>query len=894
LAGDGGVGRASVITGQSVFYAGGGGGGYHGNNAGGPVYRTSPRSAGDGGQGGGGNGAQPTGYETVETVTASPGSANTGGGGGGAGKAGTLESRGGAGGSGVVILSYGANLEVTRTATAARAGNNFSQPLQVRAGNGSAEHDVTVAATGQVLRVGTSGTAVTSVTVRTVSGVATFTDLGFTSSVGAGARELTFTSDAFVGTTLTITPSQTASTVNITSSGTTTGVFANGNFESSTDGTANILNTDLVSAMTQGSVLVESFGDITVVNGFTSSTSGSDLSLKARGSISVNANQTIKTNGGDVIIWSDSDVSGGGVIRLLNNSEICTTSGTCGTATTGGGDIVLAGGAASTDAARPGGFAAGFGTTSNGTGTSTMTGVQIGTQQQAGQGARLYSAGGQITIRGAGATANSTDRPTAIDVLAASVINSGAGQIQIDAEYRSSNAGQRTIEFSAWGGGTTTITSTNNSSSAVVIRSNTAAGAATGNLGISANTTVFNVTGGLVFEAERINKSLNFTFNVSGPLVFMPYATTLLNESATTSFEIPSSIAFTSNPSSITVGSSTNTSPIIISENLQTTSGNIEILTSGAISKTTTTTLTAAADVVVTSRSSSIDMGSGAVSGSNIRFSPNTTYVGSAPLTASNGVISITGGSTVTLTGALQATGNILISGPGNITTSSAADISSTSGSVSITSTGASLTLDRSVSAATAISLTANRLALGATIGTTSASGVVTISPQSNSRVINLGTENSDHLSLTSSELNQVSAGTLRIGALNGSNSGNINVTAAIAPSGVSTLALRTTGTVESSGSGSITEVNLAISAAYIDLGGNNSITGNLALSSANATLNYNQISGSFTPATVDQVTADYGVATQILMSQVPTTSPVDRMMAVAFNPQVRQRTNYR
>jgi hypothetical protein len=79
--------------------------------------------------------------------------------------------------------------------------------------------------------------------------------------------------------------------------------------------------------------------------------------------------------------------------------------------------------------------------------------------------------------------------------------------------------------------------------------------------------------------------------------------------------------------------------------------------------------------------------------------------------------------------------------------------------------------------------------------------------------------------------------------------------------------------------------VNLAISAAYIDLGGNNSITGNLALSSANATLYYNQISGSFTPATVDQVTADYGVATQILMSQVPTTSPVDRMMAVAFNP---------
>jgi uncharacterized repeat protein (TIGR02543 family) len=138
---------------------------------------------------------------------------------------------------------------------------------------------------------------------------------------------------------------------------------------------------------------------------------------------------------------------------------------------------------------------------------------------------------------------------------------------------------------------------------------------------------------------------------------------------------------------------------------------------------------------------------------------------------------------------------------------------------------------------------------------------------------------------MTSAEVNLVSAGTLRIGALNGTNSGNINVTAALAPTGVQTLALRTSGSVESSGSGSITEVNLAISAAYINLGGNNSITGNLALSSANATLSYNQISGSFTPATVDQIAPEYGVATQIIMSQVPVGTPVDEMMAVAFNP---------
>jgi hypothetical protein len=406
-------------------------------------------------------------------------------------------------------------MDVTQTPGGARPGSNFTRPITVQLKNqqggdytGANQQVTLTASTSTVLRQTVNGVTsnVTSVTVTSSGGVATFSDIGFQSGV-TGAQTLTVTADAFVGTSLSVTPTFVAATVNINSTGPTTGSFIDGVFQSSTGTTATILNSDLVSAMTQRSILVESTGDINVVNGFTSSTTGSDITLKAGGSVTISASQRIQTNGGDVIIWSDSDVSGGGVIRLLNSSEICTVSGTagpsgtCSTTTTGGGDIVIAGGAASTaDASRPGGFAAGFGTTS---GTNTMTGVQIGTQQ-AGQGARLYSAGGQITIRGAGATANTIDRPTAIDVMAASVINSGAGQIQIDAEYRSSNNGQRTIEFSAFGGGgTTTITSTNTSSSAVVIRSSTAAGAASGNLGISANTTVFNVTGGLVFDQNQ-------------------------------------------------------------------------------------------------------------------------------------------------------------------------------------------------------------------------------------------------------------------------------------------------------------------------------------------------------------------------------------------------------
>jgi hypothetical protein len=76
--GNGGAGTASSITGSSVTYAGGGGGGTFGGG-----------TSGTGGAGGGANGGL------------NAGTANTGGGGGG-----TTGSGGGAGGKGIVILSF--------------------------------------------------------------------------------------------------------------------------------------------------------------------------------------------------------------------------------------------------------------------------------------------------------------------------------------------------------------------------------------------------------------------------------------------------------------------------------------------------------------------------------------------------------------------------------------------------------------------------------------------------------------------------------------------------------------------------------------------------------------------------------------------------------------------
>jgi hypothetical protein len=85
VAGLGGNGTASSITGSSVTRAGGGGG----------YTYAAPQTAGSGGTGGGGTGANSTGNGVA-------GTANTGGGGGGGGYSSSVS---GAGGKGVVILS---------------------------------------------------------------------------------------------------------------------------------------------------------------------------------------------------------------------------------------------------------------------------------------------------------------------------------------------------------------------------------------------------------------------------------------------------------------------------------------------------------------------------------------------------------------------------------------------------------------------------------------------------------------------------------------------------------------------------------------------------------------------------------------------------------------------
>lgn len=119
ISGPGGPGRPSTILGSTLFFAGGGGGGSWESG--------DPRRAGDGGIGGGGGGGQarsgflgdgggfalnPGGNGTTGIPNASggDGGASTGGGGGGGGgyppNTGYEATRGGNGGSGIVVIRY--------------------------------------------------------------------------------------------------------------------------------------------------------------------------------------------------------------------------------------------------------------------------------------------------------------------------------------------------------------------------------------------------------------------------------------------------------------------------------------------------------------------------------------------------------------------------------------------------------------------------------------------------------------------------------------------------------------------------------------------------------------------------------------------------------------------
>jgi hypothetical protein len=113
-----------------------------------------------------------------------------------------------------------------------------------------------------------------------------------------------------------------------------------------------------------------------------------------------------------------------------------------------------------------------------------------------------------------------------------------------------------------------------------------------------------------------------------------------------------------------------------------------------------------------------------------------------------------------------------------------------------------------SISGTAGVTLTADNMALSGT--TTGAS--VTLQTSTAGRQIDLGTDTAGSLGLTSAELNTITAsgGTLTIGRNDASASGNITISDTIAPTGATTLVLRTGGSITQT-AGTVSETNLGM-----------------------------------------------------------------------------------
>ncbi|BDQ00819.1 LamG-like jellyroll fold domain-containing protein [Aquiluna sp. KACHI24] len=368
------------------------------------------------------------------------------------------ETRGGDGAAGVVILSYGDYLQVTRSPAVVRAGSMLKDSIRLQAFSAvgvtsSSTASVTVTASSNVLTL--NGVLLTqSHSVTPVNGVYDFAGLGL-SSAATGVVTLTFTSDAFVGTTLDLTVGFTPSAIDITSAGPTTGAFALGEFISSTSGTATIKASDLSTYLSASNTVVSTSGLISVQAsvsgtigsltllgnqvafsndaGIVLSSVSARILLKASDSINFNngtssiARSLIQTNNGDIILWSDADNSGVGKIYLGSYVVLNSANGRVTSGQSGGGRITIGGS---------------YGNTGVDSGGHPLGAVAMNSTTEYAlvfqSNSQIWSGGGDIAIR-----VKSNASYDAFHHNSSSIVNSGTGKIYLNAVSQNAQNGYR-------------------------------------------------------------------------------------------------------------------------------------------------------------------------------------------------------------------------------------------------------------------------------------------------------------------------------------------------------------------------------------------------------------------------------------------------------------------
>ncbi|MFZ2384590.1 MAG: filamentous hemagglutinin N-terminal domain-containing protein [Candidatus Omnitrophota bacterium] len=257
--------------------------------------------------------------------------------------------------------------------------------------------------------------------------------------------------------------------------------------------------------------------------------------------------------------------------------------------------------------------------------------------------------------------------------------------------------------------------------------------------------------------------------------------------------------------------------------------------TSLAVTAAGAVTLTAANDV----DNIAIDTSTG-----NIQFTDSDGFT----VTTVDGVTGIdTDSGSVTLT---ATTGNITVANTGV-----ANDIDATS-SITITASAdnASFTLDSTAdirSTGGAVTISADDMDLSGTI--TAGGQIVTLKSTTAGDEIYLGTNpgTANVLELSDAEIDNITAGTLRIGS---ASAGAVTLTGSISPAGASVLHLTSASTVTENSSCAITETSLAVSAGgAVTLTAANDVD-NIAINTTSGNIRFTDPDG-FTVTTVDGVT---------------------------------------
>ncbi|NGZ90179.1 beta strand repeat-containing protein, partial [Psychroflexus maritimus] len=418
-------------------------------------------------------------------------------------------------------------------------------------------------------------------------------------------------------------------------------------------------------------------GNIAVNQNLTSNAAGGDILLKGTGKITLAASKTIQSNNSDIVLWANSADGTSGGIDINNNAGINSANGSTNQLT-GGGSIVLGGGSATRTLAS--GMVVPTGA-SNGTG-SNISGIHLGTENQSTD-IGIYSGGGDVSLSGVSTSGNYQGVQWDEDGL----IDAGNGSISITG----SSAEWHGIELGAYGGKFTlkaangvaingsssdtgaragfqgsgdiivsgngaidlTGNAPNSSYHGVVFGGNALAasgditfdGGAKGIqlssvtiIGKEASTSVTASSSNVHLTGDVVNFNASSTINTTGTVTVQPNPT---STSFSSTLDLTSNLALSSDVSGLTVGKDGNTANITINS-AQTIAGPISVY-GGSIAVNQNLTSTASGEDILLKGSGSITLASSKTI---------TTNAGDVILWANrNNVTSGTGNHGITLAG---------------------------------------------------------------------------------------------------------------------------------------------------------------------------------------------------------------------------------------------------